>query len=102
MESEHQKEIAEDNFNIEGVLATGWSSLDSDKREQFTQRFEQLKRTTDSEKEVNVLAGATVPTVLDGETRPAEDADQDTEMADDTGTPGGTAEVGGFTAVNRT
>ncbi|KAL5322580.1 hypothetical protein ACEPPN_010553 [Leptodophora sp. 'Broadleaf-Isolate-01'] len=102
LESEHQKEIAEDNFNIEGVLATGWSSLDSDKREQFTQRFEQLKRTTDSEKEVNVLAGATVPTVLDGETRPAEDADQDTEMADDTGTPGGTAEVGGFTAVNRT
>ncbi|KAH7348595.1 putative HMG box-containing protein C10F6.08c [Rhexocercosporidium sp. MPI-PUGE-AT-0058] len=102
LESEHQNEIAEDKFNMEGVLATGWSSLDSDKKEQFTQRFEQIKKAADLEKESSVPAGATAPVAVGGETKNAAEVDEDTEMADDTGTPGGVAEVGGFTAVNRT
>ncbi|KAL2064220.1 hypothetical protein VTL71DRAFT_4714 [Oculimacula yallundae] len=98
LESEHQKEIAEDNFNMDAVLATGWSSLDSEKREQFTQGFEQSKKATDVEKEADIATGATAVT----QSRPAEEADEDTEMADDAGTTGGAVEAGGFTAVNRT
>ncbi len=80
-------------------MARGWSSLDSDKKDQFSQRFEQLKRAAEVEKEVGVGGGGARQTVFDGETRHVE-ADEDTEMVDDTGTPGG-AEVGGFTAVNK-
>ncbi|KAH7412932.1 putative HMG box-containing protein C10F6.08c [Cadophora sp. MPI-SDFR-AT-0126] len=101
LESEHQKEIADGSYDIEGDLAKDWHSLEAEKKEQFTQRFEQMKRAADLEKEAGVPVGATVPVVADGESRRAEDADEDTEMADDVGTPGAAAEVGGFTAVNR-
>lgn len=101
LEDQHQQEIAEDKFNMEGVLASGWSSLGSDMKEQFTQRYEHIKRAADLEKESGTPAAAAVPAVAESEARPAEEADEDTEMADDTGTPGAGADAGGFTAVNR-
>ena len=101
MESEHQKEIADGSYDIEGDLAKDWHSLDAEKKELFTQRFEQMKRAADLEKEAGAPSGAAVPAAVEGEIRPAEDADEDTEMADDVGTPAAGAEVGGFTAVNR-
>ncbi|CZT48674.1 uncharacterized protein RSE6_09410 [Rhynchosporium secalis] len=100
LESEHQKEIAEGEFNMDGLLAAGWSSLDSDKKEHFSQAFEQTKRGTDLEKEAEVGGGA-IATALSGQPRVATEADEDTEMADDAGTTRETVEVGGFTAVNR-
>jgi len=101
LESEHQKEIADGSYDIEGDLAKDWHSLDAEKKELFTQRFEQMKRAADLEKEAGAPSGAAVPAAVEGEIRPAEDADEDTEMADDVGTPAAGAEVGGFTAVNR-
>jgi len=80
-------------YDVESALARGWSSLDGDKKDEYTRKFEQMKRSADAEKDGGISAS-----------RPAtfEEGDEDVEMGDDVATPsGGGAEGGGFTAVNR-
>jgi hypothetical protein len=98
--SEHRKEIAEGTYNVEQVLATGWSGLDATSKADFSQRYEQLKRQAEVEKEASNSSGPR-QAVFDAEPR---HADEDVEMGDDVedaATPSAVGESGGFTAVNR-
>jgi non-histone protein 10 len=99
--SEHQKEIAEGTYDIERVLATGWSSLSSVPKADYMNRYEQIKKQADVEKDVSKSTGPR-QMVFDAATR---HVDEDVEMgedAEDAGTPSAAGEGGGFTAVNRT
>ncbi|KUJ19281.1 uncharacterized protein LY89DRAFT_612890, partial [Mollisia scopiformis] len=77
-------------YDVESALARGWSSLDGDKKDEYTRKFEQMKRGEEFEKEGGPSAAH--PATFD-------EADEDIEMGEDAATPGG-ADAGGFTAVN--
>lgn len=62
--------------NTEQVLATRWATLDNEKKDEYTQRVDQMKRAAEAEKEVG-------------------NEDEDVEMGDEA------PDAGGFTAVNR-
>ena len=96
---EHKKEILEGTYDIDNILAQGWSGLDKPTRDDFLQRFEYLKKQVEAEKEAGFVGPR--QTVFDA--APSH-ADEDVEMAEDAtdaGTPSVAGE-GGFTAVNRT
>ncbi|PMD18316.1 hypothetical protein NA56DRAFT_577395 [Hyaloscypha hepaticicola] len=95
---EHKKEILAGTYDIDNVLAQGWSSLDQPTRDDFLQRFDYLKKQVEAEKE----AGSVGPRQTVFDVAPSH-ADEDVEMAEDAtdaGTPSVAGE-GGFTAVNR-
>lgn len=71
------------SFDVDSALARGWSSLDGDKKDEYTRKFEQLK------------------VVKVGVIQPYDVGDDDVEMGEDVATPNGGAAEGGFTAVNR-
>lgn len=77
------------SYNVELELARGWGSLDDAKKDDYTKRFEQMKRAGEFEKDGG--PGASQPPTLD-------EADEDIEMGEDDATVG---DAGGFTAVNR-
>jgi len=82
------KAMRDPTFDMNAALAKGWSSLDGDKKDEYTRRFELMERPSDSEKQAGAM-------------RPSDEGDEDTEMGDDVATPSGGGEGGGFTAVNR-
>lgn len=86
-------------YDIDGALARGWSTLDPDRVAQYVQHFEQIKNLAELSNSAPLAGAVSRQAVPDLETR-QEEVDEDTEMADDTGTPAG-AEAGGFTAVNK-
>jgi non-histone protein 10 len=97
--SEHKKEIAEGTYQVENVLAAGWSGLDEPTKSSFVQRFDALKKQLEADKE----AGSSGPRQTVFDAAPGH-GDEDVEMGDDAtdaGTPNITGESGGFTAVNR-
>ncbi|KAF8849358.1 hypothetical protein BDZ45DRAFT_604499 [Acephala macrosclerotiorum] len=71
------------SFDVDSALARGWSSLDGDKKDEYTRKFEQLRGV-----KVGVI-------------QPYDVGDDDAEMGEDVATPNGGAAEGGFTAVNR-
>lgn len=77
-------------YDVESALARGWNSLDGDKKDEYTRRFESMKHAGAAEKE---RAGSGQPMAVD-------EASEDIEMTE-TATPGADAGGGGFTAVNR-
>jgi hypothetical protein len=78
-------------YDVETALARGWSGLDGDKKDEYTRKFEQIKRSGEIEKEGGLSSSR--PTAFD-------EGDEDIEMTEDIATPSA-AESGGFTAVNR-
>jgi hypothetical protein len=89
------KEKADPTYDVESALARGWSTLEGDKKDQFTQRFEQIKRE-------GAASGSSRPPVVEGENNHVEERDEDVEMGEDAGTPSGAGDAAGFTAVNKT
>lgn len=94
----NRKAIADGTYDVERSLAQGWRDLDEEKHADFQQRFEQMKKAWEVEKEVGVGGGGARQTVFDGESRHLED--DDVEMGED-GEEGRSPEGGGFTAVNQ-
>jgi len=75
-------------YDVESALARGWSSLDTDKKEEYSRKFDEMKQI-----EKDGTASLSRPTGFD-------EGDEDIEMTEDVDTPVG-VEGGGFTAVNR-
>lgn len=93
---DNRKAIADGSFDVEKALAVGWQDIDEDQRAAFQRRYEESKKLAEPEKgsEASKTAAG-----IDGESKPAEEGDEDVEMADDGESAAGDA--GGFTAVNR-
>jgi non-histone protein 10 len=94
----NRKAIADGTFDVERALATGWRDLEEPKREEFSRRFDELKREWEAEK-----AGGT-DTIKgnddDTETKTVE-GDEDVEMGEDGDADEANGEGAGFTAVNK-
>ena len=52
---EHKKEILGGTYDIDNILAQGWSGLDKPTRDDFSQRFENLKKQVEAEKEAGFV-----------------------------------------------
>lgn len=83
--------------DVEGALIRGWHALSQTAKDDFNLRFVQIKEAREAERET---AGGARQTLPDSELK-REERDEDTEMADDSGTPAAAVDTGGFTAVNR-
>lgn len=93
---DNRKAIADGSFDVEKTLASGWQDIEEDQRALYQKKFEESKKGAGPEK------GSEAPQASAGaeaEGKPAEEADEDVEMADGESPP--TGEAGGFTAVNR-
>lgn len=94
---ENRKAIADGSFDVEKALAVGWQDIDDEQRAEFQKKFEESKKPAEPEKG----AEASQPAAdVEGESKPAEEADEDVEMGDGESATGGDV-GGGFTAVNR-
>lgn len=90
--------IVEHTYNLDDGLARGWASLDAEKKEYYSQQFERMKEADiKREAEAQVAAQPSVASAMEY----GESTGEDTEMRDGADTPGGGADAGGFTAVNR-
>ncbi|PBP25427.1 HMG box protein [Diplocarpon rosae] len=97
---EIRSETLDSTSDVEAALAREWNNLDPDKKEIFIHRYDEIKRASEGDNEVEIGVGSARKTVLEGEPRIPDGAGEDTVMAD-TSTPAFTESAGGFTAVNR-
>ncbi|KAK6580242.1 hypothetical protein PZA11_007264 [Diplocarpon coronariae] len=95
-----RSETHDTTSDVEAALARGWNALEPDKKDMFTQRYDQIKRAAEVDKEAGIGGGGARKIVHDAELRNPDEAGEDTEMAD-ISTPAVTESAGGFTAVNR-
>ncbi|CAL3970847.1 unnamed protein product [Diplocarpon coronariae] len=95
-----RSETHDTTSDVEAALARGWNALEPDKKDMFTQRYDQIKRAAEVDKEAGIGGGGARKIAHDAELRNPDEAGEDTEMAD-TSTPAVTESAGGFTAVNR-
>ncbi|KAK2624717.1 hypothetical protein QTJ16_005910 [Diplocarpon rosae] len=97
---EIRSETLESTSDVEAALLREWSNLDPDKKEIFHHRYDEIKRASEGDKEIEIGVESARKTVPEGEPRIPDETGEDTVMAD-TSTPAITESAGGFTAVNR-
>lgn len=79
------------SFDVDSALARGWSSLDNDKKDEYTRKFELMKG-----EKVGVIQPGHA-----GQSGQFDELEEDVEMGEDVAIPNDGAADGGFTAVNR-
>jgi non-histone protein 10 len=89
-----ERKDLKDDGEIETILAKGWTTLNTEKRAEYSAKFDQIRKAVEADREP--ISGAR-EAGNDAEQSRGE-VDEDVEMGDDVGTP--IPAAGGFTAVN--